>query len=155
MTDDDQAHIKRDMARLADSMPPNTPVLGPDDDTSKYGEGQRLMIAYNIGWRGKLTNKNAQEYAEGWRTMRAKHPAATFCPIVAGYDEDPRELWEIPEVVKYVRQFAELAGIKKPSDLPRDPLGHLFTFFGAMGVWGEAAKVQATAPMPFGDVGQA
>jgi hypothetical protein len=31
----------------------------------------------------------------------------------------------------------------------------LFTFFGAMGVWGDGTRVQVTALMPFGDTGLA
>jgi hypothetical protein len=156
MTDNsDEAHIERDMARLADSMPPGSEILRSWEDTRHHGDGSRLMISFVVGFRGQLSKSKAKIYADGWRVMRTRHPQAIVYPTVVGYDEDPRELWEIPEVVRYVQQFAELAGIERPSDLPPDPLGHLFTFFGAMGVWGEAAKVQATAPMPFGDVGQA
>lgn len=155
MTDDDQARIDRDMARLVDSMPPGSEILRTENDSSHYGDGSRLFINFVVGFRGQLSNQKAKVYADGWRVMRARHPQAIVYPTVVGYDEDPRELWEIPEVVRYVQQFAELAGIKRPSDLPPDPLGHLFTFFGAMGLWGDGTRVEVTAPMPFGDTGLA
>jgi hypothetical protein len=34
--------------------------------------------------------------------------------MIAGYDDDPREIWEFPEVCRYVRQWAKATGLDNP-----------------------------------------
>jgi hypothetical protein len=41
----------------------------------------------------------------------ARYPKALFLLTFAGYDDDPRELHELPEVCAYARTWAELAGM--------------------------------------------
>ena len=38
-------------------------VAGPEDDTSHYGDGERVMISFHIGSRGELDWFAAKEYA--------------------------------------------------------------------------------------------
>jgi hypothetical protein len=147
---DDKDYVDRDLARLTAGV---DCVLASYEDTSAHGDGSGLMISFVLGFRGQLNEEKVKVYASGWRVMRVRHPFAEVYPVVVGYDEDPRELWEIPEVTVYVRQFAEAAGIGKPSDLPHDPLGHLYQLFAACGVFGGGPKPFAT--QSFGDVGEA
>lgn len=38
-----------------------------------------------------------------------KYPSAQFLLSIDGYDEDERELWEIPEVMRYIKRWAQAA----------------------------------------------
>jgi hypothetical protein len=39
------------------------------------------------------------------------NPKAHLAFMIGGYDEDKRELWEVPEVMQYVRWFANASGL--------------------------------------------
>ena len=110
-------------------------VAGPEDDTSHYGDGKRVMTSFHIGSRGKLNQSTAEEYAESWKDFRARHPKSPVVIFFLGYDMDPRQIWDIPECAQYLRWFAEAAGINQPSDLPPDIDGQLFCIMGLCGVF--------------------
>jgi hypothetical protein len=40
-----------------------------------------------------------------------KYPIAGLVLLIGGYDQDPEELWEKPEVMQYVRWFANASGL--------------------------------------------
>ena len=62
-------------------------------------------IGVNIGQRGNLTR------------LAAKRNARAFSEIaVHGYDDDPRGLWEIPEVRAYLCRWAQFAGLTSSAD---------------------------------------
>ena len=46
-----------------------------------------------------------------WRETSMRFPNSGFYLQIAGYDNDPREPWEFPEVARYVRRFARTAGL--------------------------------------------
>jgi hypothetical protein len=53
--------------------------------------------------------------------------------LVPGYDDDPRELWEIHEVTRYVRDWARLTGLDDPEHARRhlEPTSNLLELCGA------------------------
>ena len=69
-------------------------------------------VMLELGYRdGGLTEEKARTSAQAYRLAHARYPAAKFGLFIAGYDDDPRELWEIPEVAAHVRCWAALAGL--------------------------------------------
>jgi hypothetical protein len=83
-------------------------------------EEDRLdLICVEIGSRGHLSLRDAKRAAATWQQMRRLHPEAEFIFAVQGYDDDPRALWEIPEVAAYVRSWARLVGLDSPEAAER------------------------------------
>lgn len=115
------------------------------DDGELQDAGMCIM---EIGERGQLTRQQARRMGTQWRKLVQRHPDGVFWFSVDGYGDDPRELWEIPEVVRYVRQWARFAGM---DDLeaavrllgPQSPVGRAMPnannlgLLGACGVFGD------------------
>jgi hypothetical protein len=87
----------------ADALPPR------DGD-----DGRGMSNQYLIGRRDSLSKREALIAAEGWRKLTARYPRASFLLMIAGCDDDPREIWEFPEVCRYVRQWAKATGLDNP-----------------------------------------
>jgi hypothetical protein len=77
------------------------------------------LICVEIGSRGHLSRQDVRRAAATWKQMRRAHPKAAFIFAVDGYDDDPRALWEIPEVAAYVRTWAQLVGLDDPETAGR------------------------------------
>jgi hypothetical protein len=107
--------VARDAGRLGRDMRdvnPATEFLSferqsewPDTD----GEG--VMMPITIGVRGMLTKREARHCAALWREAVRRYPKAYHAIHLLGFDEDPREIWDIPEAARYVRWFARFAGM--------------------------------------------
>ena len=69
------------------------------------------LIGLEIGVRDKLTEANARLGATAFRLARQRYPRTALMISIGGYDKDPRDLWEIPEVRAYLRSWAQFAGI--------------------------------------------
>jgi hypothetical protein len=108
-----------------------------------------------IGIRGNLTNTEVNRCVAMWREVTARYPKAVFVLQFVGYDDDPRELWEFPEVCRYVRRWARSAGLSDfgtadywlgtgEGRLPT-PSEHAWgvSFLAACGVFGEALRQTA------------
>jgi hypothetical protein len=84
----------------------------------KHDEVDHLPAGFShalfvMGIRGHLNTKQAKLAAKGLRKLWRKSPAVELMPSISGYDDDPRELWEIEECQSYVTKFcrqAELGG---------------------------------------------
>jgi hypothetical protein len=74
------------------------------------------IVGILIGQRGKLTPDAAEQGARLFKDVAAQHPQADLHPHVGGFDDDPRGLWEIPEVRAYLCRWAELVGIERADD---------------------------------------
>src|SRR5689334_19337505 len=61
--------------------------------------------------RGDLTKRTAREMAETFRKARTRSPQSRIMLVFCGYDDDPRELWQFPEVCRYLKWWARFAGI--------------------------------------------
>jgi len=72
------------------------------------------FVVVHIGARGKLSRREAKHAAALWKRLQREAPQAHFKVAIAGYDEDPRALWEIPEAAAYVRMWARMAGLTDP-----------------------------------------
>ena len=73
-------------------------------------------IVINIGQRGNFTDLSAKRNARAFREIAARQPGAELCPSIHGYDDDPRGLWEIPEVRAYLCRWAKFAGLNSSAD---------------------------------------
>src|ERR1700680_4478294 len=73
-------------------------------------------IGINIGQRGNLTRLAAKRNARAFREIAARQPWAELYPSIHGYDDDPRGLWEIPEVRAYLCRWAQFAGLNSSAD---------------------------------------
>jgi hypothetical protein len=66
------------------------------------------LIAIEIGGKDHLTHEALLQAGLGLfaAAVRVTNPAVLL--MVFGYDDDPRELHEIPEAADYIREFAKL-----------------------------------------------
>jgi hypothetical protein len=78
------------------------------------------FAAHEIGARDDLSRETAEKSAWGVALAITRLPDATHHLMISGYDDDPRELWDIPEVCVFVRQFSDSLAAR----LPVKPLGH-------------------------------
>lgn len=106
----------RDVARLERAIRathPTTPTLSFAELEQLPPEGLPDLgaMSFVIGMRGELTKQAAAQAARVWRQTRARHPDVPFTVSIAGYDDDPRELWQFPDVCRFVRRFAREAGL--------------------------------------------
>jgi hypothetical protein len=69
------------------------------------------LIWILIGSRDELNKAAAKRMGDLWRKATQHYPCAAFLFFMFGFDEDPREMWEIPDVAHYVRQWARFAGM--------------------------------------------
>jgi hypothetical protein len=113
--------------------------------------GDGTFINFMIGGRDDLTEDAARKMAGEWRRAVKQYPHAIFYLHLAGYDEDPREIWEIDDAARFVCRWAQLAGIHKPEDFPVPPdvigvsnyLSFTLGFLAGCGAFGKEAKREA------------
>lgn len=123
--ENDVAGVKRQMRDIQASGV-DVAVVDPDDDTSRYGDGDDTFIPIVIGVRGRLTAREAKRLAGFWCEIIKRHPKAIYYPQLLGYDDDPRELYEFEDVRLYLRQFAHFAGIAGPEAIGVETAGNFF-----------------------------
>jgi hypothetical protein len=141
-----RADIKAAAAQLREMNIPTVPLTY--DDALPPGDGEGEMIHMTIGVRGLLTRQKARENAEGWRKVTRQRPKGMFVISMLGYDQDPREIWEIPEAAEYVCWWAKDAGMDDPQEADRW-LGDVggssagMGFLAGCGAFGEELKHEA------------
>ncbi len=75
-----------------------------------------------IGTRGSLTRAAAEHGARLLKEAMqvnlrpSSSRLAGIYPSIGGYEDDPRELFEIPEVRSYLCRWAQFAGIETSAD---------------------------------------
>jgi hypothetical protein len=163
MTDDKKISdefVQRDINRLREAFkgaqvdaigPENIDIVARDTDAKRFTH-------FIIGIRGELSRNRARHVAKLWRKTLEKFPNSLICISLAGYDEDPREIWDIAEAACYVRQWARFAGmddmataIRVFERLPEEYMSGAISFLAACGVFGEEAKrmaLRAHRPIP-------
>jgi hypothetical protein len=90
--------------------------------------------------RGDLNKREARKAAKQFREARLSHPLSPIALMIAGYDDDPRELWDFPEVCRYVRWWARAAGLddwQTASAVPWIVPSWGNAFLAACGVFGD------------------
>jgi hypothetical protein len=100
--------IAGDMGRLAG---PADAVSFEDQSDWPAGDGESTFMPIIIGVRGKLTKREARYCATMWREVTRRYPKAIFMINLLGFNEDPREIWDISEAARYVRWWARFAGL--------------------------------------------
>jgi hypothetical protein len=91
-------------------------------------------ISHCIGTRGELTRQAAKRAARLWKDMLQHAPNAEVYLSIAGYDDDPRALWEFDEVRNFVQQFARFAGIDDVMDYSERLAADCVALLAACGV---------------------
>jgi hypothetical protein len=61
-----------------------------------------------IGHKGELTTENAVRAAGAIIKMHLEEPQAMITTMIGGYDNDPRELWDIAEPRDYISSVARI-----------------------------------------------
>jgi hypothetical protein len=107
-----------------------------------------MLVQLTIGARGSLTRSFAEAAAKAWRETLKRHPKASFGISVAGYDDDPRELIDFPEVREYVCRWARFAGVNFESlDTISFASEGDIAFLAACGVFGDKITVDREVPI--------
>ena len=116
------------------------------------GDGDRVIIPFIMGMRGSLTKTEARKGGAMWRDAIARYPKAIFHLQLIGYDQDPREIWEIVDAARYVRQFARAGGLDDIETVQRilgpgsptweagEPVSGAIGFLAGRGVFGDELK---------------
>jgi hypothetical protein len=64
------------------------------------------VVFLEVGMKGELTSARAARGATAILGIAATAPEATITVMIGGFDNDPRELWDIAEAATYVRMLA-------------------------------------------------
>jgi hypothetical protein len=65
---------------------------------------KRTVLGFTVGEKGLMNRKGIATAVLAWRALKIE-PTTAIVMHFGGYDDDPRELWDIPEVCTYVRKF--------------------------------------------------
>lgn len=110
--------------------------------------GQRAqIIVLAIGGRGKLSDEQARAAAKQWKSAIARNYKYLSISI-DGYDDDPRELFRIPEVCSYVKKFVLYAEITPELAVRLIPNSQGCGMLAACGAFGERYRRLALATCP-------
>jgi hypothetical protein len=142
MVERDARNVARAFAQLDCPVEVVSDIPPPDGN-----DGDGTLINFTIGTRDHLNKAEAKASAELWRKAVQRFPKAAFYICLLGYDEDPREIPEIPEAAKYVRKWAHYAGLTDLDTAAGSPIGMAgAAFLAACGAFGEdiQQKVQVT-----------
>jgi hypothetical protein len=124
--------------RKADGHKPVMYVAGLDDATELLDTlGDRVAAIFLcVGERGHLTEERAAAAAEQWRSVLARNIECLWLHV-AGYDDDPRELFEIDEVCAYLKLFVQHADLTVAQAVKLIPDSQGCAFLAACGAFGE------------------
>jgi hypothetical protein len=139
------------MKELAERDHAPLDIMAVSDDGRLLGAGTNdtaQFIVFTMGTRDQMTKKEADRLAGAWREASKRFPNSQFYLQIAGYDNDPRDLWEFPEVTRYVRRFARTAGLDSEDAAMKwlESIG--VGFFAACGVFGEEMRQTALRNLP-------
>jgi hypothetical protein len=151
--DADIRHGLDQMKQIAERQGARLDVAGISDDGKLVSDtleatDETVFVMFAIGTRDLLTKKEADRFAGAWREASQRLPNSIFSLHIAGYDDDPRALWEFPEVTRYVRRFARTAGLDTKEAVMKwlDP--NAPGFLAACGVFGESMRQEALSSVP-------
>jgi hypothetical protein len=151
-------------ARRREGGIPVAQVDGEDIDASidfVSPDGDGTFAVITVGVKGALNRDMLRVYTRTWLKATARWPKAFFMLNIAGYDDDPRPLWEIPEPKDYLCRFARRVGLHSLDDAQDKGLNSYdIALLAKCGAFGEeiAASIPVTAervPPDMSDVLQA
>jgi hypothetical protein len=64
----------------------------------------RTVLVFSLGNKSDLGKRALASAVLAWRALKIE-PTTAIAMHFGGYDDDPRELWEIPEVCRFVQKF--------------------------------------------------
>src|SRR5262245_5878357 len=103
-----------------------------------HPEGSFDVCLFAIGSRDDLSKQEARCSAKLWCETVQRAPKAVFVLHLAGFDDDPREIWEFADAARYVRWWARYAGMGDVDVADRLlASGSSLSFLAACGVFGE------------------
>lgn len=79
-------------------------------DQANLEPGDIALMPFGV--RGELSQDYAEQRGKAFAALLARSKGGRIVLTIPGYDDDPRELWDIEEVRNYVQQFAIAAGIR-------------------------------------------
>jgi len=124
--------VEMDLAKTAQALRKHgigpEAILQPDDVVE---DDPDTVIEVIIGHRGRLTDRQAKEAAEHWKSIHARYQRTRIMTAIAGYDEDPREIWEFPEVCRFMQRWAKYSGLADPKVALRE-IGDQTRFFSLL-----------------------
>ena len=139
--------VAQDLRRAEHEMRELGQRLLTHDDPMHAGSPEGVAIHLVIGTRDDLSPESAEAAAQKWRDIRRQYPNVSVYVSLAGYDDDPRAIWEIASAAEYVRQWGRFAGIENLEETATGPLGTTgAAFLGACGVFGEEVRRNITMP---------
>lgn len=65
---------------------------------------KRTMIVFSVASKGDMNRRAMAAAVLAWRALKIE-PSTAITMHFGGYDDDPRELWQIPEVCSFVQRF--------------------------------------------------
>ncbi len=148
---EDKKLAKEATQRDAENLMRLTHDLGVPVEIASSVDGvpvdKQTAIHLTIGRRDMLSRSEAKHTAGVWKDIVRKFPGAPKTISLLGYDDDPREIWEIPKAARYVRWWAHYAGIHDATDIQAqmgiEKLGTMaMAFLAACGVPIEGVKVE-------------
>jgi hypothetical protein len=103
------------------------------------------FVAMEIGDRSDLSEQAARLPLRRGAQRYSNILRASFSIALSGYGDDPRELWDVPEVVRFVNWWAGYAGMDDFETAHRilgaDPM-MCMGLLASCGVFGEEIKQQ-------------
>jgi hypothetical protein len=113
-------------------------------------KGTFNIIFIEIGGKNHLSLLNRKEAAAAFRLARVKHPRARIGFTLGGYDDDPREIYDIPEARDYIRQWAHDAGLSRWQDAIKVPWEESLDNLGVLqlcGTFTDDSPIKVNTPM--------
>ncbi len=135
--------VVNDMRRLHDGLP-KLDLASLSDGTAS----DMMLVCLPIGARNRLTEAQARARAVAFRDAVARYPNAAFYIFLLGYDDDPREIPEIPEAATYVRLWVSYAGFSDDMEAAAgSAIGKVGAMFlAACGAFGEDIRQKVRMP---------
>src|SRR5262249_44989829 len=108
------------------------------------------MIAVTVGSRLDLVSlRAAQDGVRTWHEIRTRFPESPIYLSVVGYDDDRREIADIPEAARFFRRWARIAGIRSPEQALAQNLCEISAaMLAACGAFGPKMQEEARRFMP-------
>lgn len=96
---------------------PNVEIIeGSFEDVEKVDDG--MVVSLIIGsYPDKLTRLYAISAAATFLQVKIRAPTSPIILSIDGADDDPRELWEIPEVCQFAALFLRILNAVNPSEI--------------------------------------
>lgn len=65
---------------------------------------KQTMVAFSIASKDEMNRRALAAAVLAWRALKIEASTAIVMHF-GGYDDDPRELWQIPEVCSFIQKF--------------------------------------------------